>query len=238
MENVTTVVYFGSLGSRIEGRYYCQKNSTSPTVLILPSDPRNGKTMDDEIISILEKVFQDCGFSTLTINYQGSGKSEGSFLRALDGIVTASVALDWVQTHNSESSHYWIVGYDFGAYVAADIATRRPEIENFVFISPLISKYDFEFMSPALSDGLIVYGENDKNINNDYLLKLLNMMNDGSKVSVNMICINGANHEFSNKTEEFKNEILQYVNFKIATRISKPIRKKRRKRQKKENSGI
>ena len=238
MENSATIVYFGSLGNKVEGRYFCQKNNTAPTILILPPDPRYGGTMNNEIVKLLERVFQKCGFSTLAINYQGSGKSDGNFTRAADGIVTASIALDWLQLHNSESSYYWIVGYSFGAYVAADIATRRPEIENFVFLSPLIKQYDFEFMSPALSDGLIVVGEKDEFVNQQNLDKLLEKMNEYSKVTIDKIVIMDANHKYESKLEELEAELEQYINIKIATRITKPIKKKRRKRQKKENSVI
>ena len=107
MENSATIVYFGSLGNKVEGRYFCQKNNTAPTILILPPDPRYGGTMNNEIVKLLERVFQKCGFSTLAINYQGSGKSDGNFTRATDGIVTASVALDWLQLHNRGNYSSW-----------------------------------------------------------------------------------------------------------------------------------
>jgi len=234
MENSSTIVYFGPLGSRIEGRLFCQKSNTAPTVLILPPDPRYGGTFDNKIVITLEEIFQECGFSTLSINYQGSGKSDGNFTCALDGITTASVAIDWLQAHNNESSHYWVVGYSFGAYVAADLVTRRPEVENFIFISPLIKQYDFDFMCPSLCEGLVICGEKDDFIKKDDLMKLLTEMNEGLKVQVDYISIDGADHKYTGQMEQFKKEITQYVNFKIATRISKPIRKKRRKRQKKE----
>ena len=167
-----TMVYFGTAGKRIEGRYLKQKKNTSPAVLILPSDPRRnnrltsdtsqqalGETINDKIIKIIEKQFQKQGFTTLAINYQGSGKSEGIFREFRDGVMTASMALDWLQSQNTEASHFWIAGYSFGACVAADIGMRRPEIENFIFISPLIEKYDISFMCPSLCNGLIITGE-------------------------------------------------------------------------------
>ncbi len=229
-----TMVYFGVFGNRIEGRYFKQKKNTSPAVLILPPDPRYGGTIENKIVKILEKIFQDCGLTTLTINYQGSGKSEGIFRKFEDGILTASISLDWLQAQNTEASHFWIAGYSFGACVAAELAMRRPEIEDFVFISPLIKQYDLSFMCPALCDGLIVSGENDQFINHNELDKLVLKMNEGSCVEVTNMVIANTEHRYEKKQEQLATEILNYVNVKLATRIAKPVRKKRRKRQKKE----
>ena len=93
-------------------------------------------------------------------------------------------------------------------------------------------------MSPALSDGLIVVGEKDEFINQQNLDKLLEKMNEYSKVTIDKIVIMDANHKYENKLEQLEAELEQYINIKIATRITKPIKKKRRKRQKKENSTL
>ena len=229
-----TMVYFGALGNRIEGRYLKQKKPTSPAVLILPPDPRYGGSIKNKIVKMLEKIFQDCNLTTLAINYQGSGKSEGRFQKYENGLETASISLDWLQAQNADASHFWIAGYSFGACVAADLGTRRPEIENFVFVSPLIKQYDISFMCPALCDGLIVTGEKDEFINNNDLNKLVSKMNEGCNIEVTNLVISEAGHRFDKEDEQLATEIANYVNIKLATRIAKPVRKKRRKRQKKE----
>ena len=237
-QNVATMVYFGALGSRIEGRYFKQVKDVSPSVLILPPDPRHGGTMDNKIVTMLEKIFQQCGFTTLAINYRGTRGSEGVYHNVLDGIMTASTALDWLQLQNTEASHFWIAGYSLGAYIAADLATRRPEIETAVFISPLIKQYDFSFMCPALCDGLIVNGDKDDFINCNDLDKLIDKMREGYKVEIEHIVINNANHRFEENMDALEAEVANYVNIKLATRIAKPVRKKRRKRQKKGDSVV
>lgn len=235
-EKIVTMVYFGALGSRIEGRYLKQKKTTNPAVLILPPDPRYKGTINNDIVKILEQVFQNCGFTTLAINYPGCGNSEGVFKNTLDGILSAALALDWLQSQNAEASHLWIAGYSFGAYVAADLVTRRPELEKFVFVSPLIEQYDFSFMCPSLGDGLVICGEKDEFINGNDLAKLVNKMNEGYNVDVTNITVSGANHRYEDKKEQLTAELQNYINTTLAMRISKPIKKKRRKRQKKEFS--
>lgn len=244
-----TMVYFGITGKRIEGRYLKQKKNTSPAVLILPPDPRFSyrrsadigqqtlrETISNEIVKIIEKQFQKQGFTTLAINYQGSGKSEGIFREFRDGVITASTSLDWLQSQNTEASHFWIAGYSFGACVAADISMRRPEVENFIFVSPLIEKYDISFMCPSLCNGLVVVGEKDEFTDNNKLNKLITKMNEGSyNVTVVSSIIENAKHDFNNQQKQLEAIINNYIGEKLSTRIPIPIRKKRRKRQKKES---
>jgi alpha/beta superfamily hydrolase len=35
---------------------------------------------------------------------------------------------------------------------------RRPEIEGFISIAPMANRYDFSFLAPCPSSGLIVHG--------------------------------------------------------------------------------
>ena len=235
-DSITPImVYFGSLGNRIEGRYIKQKDPKSPVALILPPDPRCGGTIDNQIVKILESIFVECGFTTLCINYQGFGKSEGVFRTTADGVVTASASIDWLLRQNPEASHYWIAGYSFGAYMAADLSMRRPEIEKFVFISPLIEHFDFSFMSPSLCCGLITVGENDDYIDKKKLFKLVEDMNSGGyNIVVQYAVIPESDHRYIGKTQDLRDVIYNYVNIELATRIAKPVKKKRRKRQKKD----
>ena len=91
-------------------------------------------------------------------------------------------------------------------------------------------------MCPSLGDGLVICGEKDDFINGNDLAKLVNKMNEGYNVEVTNITVSGANHRYEDKKEQLTAELQNYINTTLAMRISKPIKKKRRKRQKKEFS--
>lgn len=236
IESGCRMVYFGAKGNRIEGRYTQQHEHNRPAVVIFSPDPRYGGSIDNKIVRLLEDSFYKCGFITLAVNYLGVGNSDGVFHGISDGDLTAAVAIDWLQAQVSEISHIWVSGYSFGSLIAANLCMRRPEVENFLLVSPLLEQYDFSFFCPALCDGLVMAGDQDKLINPSHLQKLVSQMNNSNNVSVELINIEGADHKFDACTDKLQQEMINYINMKLATRIAKPVRKKRRRRQKKDTT--
>ena len=56
----------------------------------------------------------------------------------------------------------WIVGFSFGTWIAMQLLMRRPEIDGFVCVAPPANIYDFSFLAPCPSSGLMVNGEKDR----------------------------------------------------------------------------
>ena len=68
-------------------------------------------------------------------------------------------ALDWAQSVNTEARSCWIAGFSFGAWIGMQLLMRRPEIEGFISIAPPANLYDFSFLAPCPSSGLIIHGD-------------------------------------------------------------------------------
>src|SRR5277367_5243733 len=73
----------------------------------------------------------------------------------------AASALDWAQTINPEARACWVAGFSFGAWIGMQLLMRRPEVEGFISIAPPANLYDFSFLAPCPSSGLIVHGDKD-----------------------------------------------------------------------------
>ena len=74
----------------------------------------------------------------------------------------AAAALDWLQTLNRESRGCWIAGFSFGAWIGMQLLMRRPEVEGFISVAPPENLYDFSFLAPCPSSGLIIHGDKDR----------------------------------------------------------------------------
>ena len=70
--------------------------------------------------------------------------------------------LDWLERENFDNSQCWISGFSFGSLIAMQLLMRRPEINRFIAISPQPNVYDFSFLSPCPTSGLVVYGKKDE----------------------------------------------------------------------------
>ena len=155
------VVFAGPEG-RLEGRFQPPKKRSAPIALILHPHPQFGGTMNHPICYDLFYEFVNRGFATLRFNFRGVGRSQGEFDHGHGELSDAAAALDWVQTVHPDARSCWIAGFSFGSYVGMQLLMRRPEVEGFVAVAPQANLYDFSFLAPCPSSGLIVHGTTDK----------------------------------------------------------------------------
>ena len=155
------VIFTGPAG-RLEGRYHPAKQKNAPIAMILHPHPQFHGTMNHQIVYQCYYAFAHRGFSVLRFNFRGVGRSQGSFDHGTGELSDAASALDWAQTINPEARACWVAGFSFGAWIGMQLLMRRPEVEGFISIAPPANLYDFSFLAPCPSSGLIVHGEKDR----------------------------------------------------------------------------
>ena len=117
--------------------------------------------MNNKVVYALYQTFQRRGFSVLRFNFRGVGRSQGRFDRGEGELSDAASALDWLQAHNPNATACWVAGFSFGAWIGMQLLMRRPEITSFISISPPANMYDFSFLAPCPSSGLVIQGDED-----------------------------------------------------------------------------
>ena len=147
---------------RIEARYHHAGVPNAPVALILHPHPQFGGTMNNQVVYHLYYSFQRRGFSVLRFNFRGVGRSEGLFDNGPGELADAATALDWMQAYNADARTCWIAGISFGAWIAMQLLMRRPEVEGFISVAPPANLYDFTFLAPCPSSGLMVNGAKDR----------------------------------------------------------------------------
>ena len=93
------VIFIGAAG-RLEGRYAPSKQEQAPIALILHGHPKAGGHMNFPVVIQLYRGFIERGFSVLTFNFRGVGKSQGVYGQGLGELVDAASVLDWLQAMN------------------------------------------------------------------------------------------------------------------------------------------
>ena len=111
---------------------------------------------------------------------------------------------------------------------------RRPEVESFIFVSPMFKKQDFSIMYPTLCSGLVITGANDEFTRVDYTDECVKKMTNFNNFPVKLEIIDDAGHLYKGKIDKLSQVMGEYINLFLALRIEKPVRKKRRKRKKKD----
>ncbi|WP_425065551.1 alpha/beta hydrolase [Reyranella sp.] len=204
------VMFTGPEG-RLEGRYHQSKEERAPIALILHPHPQYGGTMNHKVVFSLFHVFVNRGFSVLRFNTRGVGRSQGRFDNGMGELSDAAAALDWLQGMNPNAKSCWIAGYSFGAWIGMQLLMRRPEIDCFVSVAPPANSYDFAFLAPCPSSGLIVGAEKDEVVPQADIQKLVARLSLQKGITVESRTIKGANHFFHDALDRLAVDVDKYV---------------------------
>ena len=88
---------------------------------------------------------------------------------------------------------------------------RRPEINRFVCISPQPNVYDFTFLSPCPSSGIMIYGKKDELVPHQNIEELNQRLSSQKGIKVEFDAIPSANHFFKNADETLKKALNKYI---------------------------
>ena len=196
---------------KIEAKYSHNNKDDSPIVILLHPDPTKGGTMHTKIIFKMYKIFIKAGFSTIRFNFRGVGKSEGTYDQGVGELADATSALDFLQSNVPNARACWVVGFSFGAWIGMQILMRRPEVTGFIAVSPPANTYDFSFLAPCPSSGLIINGENDRVVPSTKVSELVDKLQHQKGITISHEIIKKANHFFDPGMEEMLNLTKNYV---------------------------
>jgi alpha/beta superfamily hydrolase len=95
---------------------------------------------------------------------------------------------------------------------------RRPEISGFISVAPPANIYDFAFLAPCPTSGLIVQGDADEIASEPAVAALAARLAHQRGIAVDYKVIRGATHFFNDKMEEMGKAIDTYLNKNLAAR--------------------
>ena len=216
MKPKSTEIFIPGPSGRLECKYYKNPKFGSPIAIILQPHPQYGGTMNNKVVQITYNTFLNNGFSVLRLNFRGVGKSDGIFDNGQGELSDAAAALDWIERENLDYSQCWVSGFSFGALICMQLIMRRPEVNNFLIISPQPNVYDFSFLAPCPTSGKVIYGDKDELVDKTSINELQNRLKNQKGIEVIFSNIQDANHFFKNKEDELGTEIKKYIKQKTA----------------------
>jgi hypothetical protein len=107
-------------------------------------------------------------------------------------------------------------GFSFGAWIGMQLLMRRPEIKGFISIAPPANMYDFTFLAPCPSSGIIVDGEADEVVPPSAVQKLVDKLKTQRHITIHHSTIPGANHFFQNEMDLLMGEVDGYLDMRLA----------------------
>lgn len=205
-------IIFNGPAGRLEGRYSHSKIPNAPLAIVLHPSPEHGGTMNNKITYHMFKVFEDRGFSVLRFNFRGVGKSQGMFDRGEGELSDAAAALDWMQDINPNAPYTWVGGFSFGAWIGMQLLMRRPEIRGFVSVAPPANAYDFTFLAPCPTSGLILQGDKDEVVPEASVVDLVGKLQVQRGIEIDYRVLEGANHFFHENVDDLCAHMHDHLN--------------------------
>ena len=224
-------VMFNGPDGRIEARFHKSALKNAPCALVLHPHPLHGGTMNNKVVYNTYKAFVRSGFSVLRINFRGAGRSQGTFDNGVGELTDAATALDWLQLQNPDNSNFWIAGFSFGAWISLQLLMRRPEIQGFIAISPPANQYDFSFLSPCPSSGLIIQGDEDSIVTESSVADLADKLSRQRGSDISYHVVPGADHFFRDKIDNLSQTMEDYIKLKLTQAKPRRVKPDRRRRQ-------
>ena len=163
------------------------------------------------------------GFSALRFNFRGVGRSQGKFDNGQGELSDAASALDWMQSFNANASACWVGGFSFGAWIGMQLLMRRPEIDGFVSVAPPANVFDFSFLAPCPSSGLIVHGTADDLVPEPSVAKLATKLASQRNIRVKYRTIEGANHFFGTHLDTLSGMVDSYLGDSVIEPSAAPV---------------
>ena len=200
---------------RLECRYYPSRRDNAPIALVLHPHPLHGGSMNNKIVYNVFQSFKRRGFSVLRFNFRGVGRSQGEYDHGQGELSDAATALDWLQAKNHEPGQCWIVGFSFGAWISMQLLMRRPEVAGFISISPPANMYDFTFLAPCPSSGLILQGSMDDIVPEPDAERLAQKLQQQKGITITYEVLDGANHFYDNHMDQMIDLMGEYVDRRL-----------------------
>lgn len=208
---------------RLEARYHAQPISDAPIAIILHPHPQYGGTMNNRVVYNLHYAFHRIGFTVMRFNFRGVGRSQGEFDQGVGELSDAAAALDHLQAMNPNSKHCWVAGFSFGAWIGMQLLMRRPEMTGFISVSPPANMYDFSFLAPCPTSGLIINGSADRVAPPHDTEVLVDKLREQKGITVTHEVIEGADHFFRDDDEHMA-PMIEHVQTYVRRRLGETSR--------------
>src|SRR3546814_264527 len=104
----------------------------------------------------------------------------------------------------------------FGAWIGMQLLMRRPEIRGFISVAPPANMYDFTFLAPCPSSGIIVQGGSDEVVTAGAVQKLVDKLRTQKHITIHHDEIPRANHFFEHEMDQLMKSVDNYLDMRLA----------------------
>ena len=136
-----SAINFNAPDALLVGRL-CEKAADRAAVITHPH-PLYGGDMDNPVVMVIAKAYQQSGWSTLRFNFRGTGQSQGCYVEGNSEIADIQAAIDTL--HARGFTRIDLAGYSYGAWALARWSQKhRDHAQRLILVAPPVAFMDFQ----------------------------------------------------------------------------------------------
>jgi alpha/beta superfamily hydrolase len=137
---------------------FCPGSRADAAVICHPH-PLYGGSMDNNVVSTLQKTLQNWGWGTLRFNFRGVGGSTGHHKGAQGDAEDLLTVFRYVRQQGKTNLH--LAGYSYGAWIGLKAMKQGLQPNSATLVSPPLDFLDFSALQPPSCPCLITLGDQD-----------------------------------------------------------------------------
>ncbi len=132
----------GVVGTLDVRHFGLQNSEVNALAVICHPHTLYGGSMDNKVVTTIERALQGMGVATVCFNFRGAGKSAGEYDGGKGEQVDLASVVQWAQRQMGETKPLILAGFSFGSYVS--LQAQAQLAPDFVLaVAPPVSLYDF-----------------------------------------------------------------------------------------------
>jgi len=128
--------------------------------IICHPHPLQDGTMNHKVVTTIAKAFTNMNIACIRFNFRGVGNSAGSYGNVVGEVEDCMAVVAWVQSQWPQAKLY-MTGFSFGAYVAAEVATKVPTTQ-LISVAPSVERMPYYELPKINCPWLVIMGEQDE----------------------------------------------------------------------------
>lgn len=156
-----TLLISGPVGNlEIRVKPSAQDVDSGKAVIISHPHPLYGGTMNNKVVTTMERAFSSLGYTTVAYNFRGVGDSEGEYDNGIGEQADLKAVLDWLSSKH-EIGHTVLAGFSFGSYVSLNALTKC-KVDAICTVAPPVGLYDFSVINDVNIPWTLIQGGQDE----------------------------------------------------------------------------
>lgn len=130
-------------------------------VVLSHPHPLYGGTMDNKVVTTMERAFRSLGFHTVAFNFRGVGESQGEYDNGEGEQQDLKAVIEWARLHFN-TDDVVLAGFSFGSYVILKGLPLYSNVHSICTVAPPVGLYDFSTVNACNVNWSLVQGGQDE----------------------------------------------------------------------------